>query len=275
MIHGRHTMSKLGYIHYNWPGFSFDDFLHFAAETGAGYVELQLTDVCENYAFDEERAAQVRAQVESHGLKVSALAAHNDFLQADPDAVAFQVDRMKQVAALAQILCDEPILRSEGGQPKDSVPQELWGAALYECFARCTGFADEMGVTLAIDNHGIVTNDGNLLIGLLKRINHPRIGSNLDTMNFRWAANSIENCNRFYSELAPFVKHTHLKDGFGSFKDYRGAALGEGEINLQHALSCLKNANYDGVYLAEYEGPETAGGVGYRKCMEWMKNALD
>ena len=264
-------MAKLGFIHYNWPGFSFDEFLRFAAETGAGYVELQLTDVCEGDNFDEERAAQVRREVESHGLKVSALAARNDFVQGDPEAVAFQVDRMKRVAQLATILCDEPILRSEGGAPKDSVPQENWGDALYECFARCTGFADELGVTLAIDNHGIVTNDGDLLLALLRRVNHPRIGSNLDTMNFRWAANSITDCNRFYAELAPFVKHTHLKDGFDSFKEYRGAALGEGEIDLAHALTSLQNAGYDGVYLAEYEGPETASGVGYRKCIEWMK----
>ena len=267
-------MSKLGFIHYNWPGFSFDDFLRFAEENGAGYVELQLTDVCEEDNFDEERAALVRTQVESHGLKVSALAARNDFVQSDPDAVAFQVDRMRRVAHLATVLCDEPILRSEGGAPKDSVPQEYWGDALYECFARCTSFADEMGVTLAIDNHGIVTNDGDLLIALLKRVNHPRIGSNLDTMNFRWADNSIEECNRFYTQLAPFVKHTHLKDGTGSFKEYRGAALGEGEIDLLHALSCLKNTGYSGVYLAEYEGSETANGVGYGKCLEWMKAHL-
>lgn len=264
-------MSKLGFIHYNWPGFSFGEFLKFAADNGAGWIELQLTDVCENDGFDIERAKEVRAQVESYGLKVSALAARNDFLQADPEAVAFQVDRMQRVAQLAQVLCDEPILRSEGGAPKDSVPPELWGDALYECFARCTQFADEMGVTLAIDNHGIVTNDGDLLIALLKRVAHPRIGSNLDTMNFRWADNSIEECNRFYSELAPLVKHTHLKDGRGSFKEYRGEALGEGEIDLQHALNCLKDAHYNGVYLAEYEGSERENGVGYGKCLQWMK----
>ena len=264
-------MSKLGFIHYNWPDFSFDDFLRFAAANGAGYVELQLTDVCENDHFDDKRAAEVRAKVENYGLKVSALASRNDFLQSDAEAVTFQVDRMKRVAQLAQILCDKPILRSEGGAPKDGVSQENWGEALYQCFSRCTDFADEMGVTLAIDNHGIVTNNGDLLIALLKRLNHPRIGSNLDTMNFRWAGNSIEDCNRFYSELAPFVKHTHLKDGFGSFKEYRGAALGEGEIDLPHALRCLQNANYDGVYLAEYEGDETQNGVGYAKCFTWMK----
>lgn len=49
-------MSKLGFIHYNWPDFSFDDFLRFAADSGAGYVELQLTDVCENDNFDATRA---------------------------------------------------------------------------------------------------------------------------------------------------------------------------------------------------------------------------
>ena len=36
----------------------------------------------------------------------------------------------------------------------------------------------------------------------------------------------------------------------------------------------LKDAGYDGVWCAEYEGPEVAGGVGYRKCLEWMQQHI-
>jgi sugar phosphate isomerase/epimerase len=90
-------------------------------------------------------------------------------------------------------------------------------------------------------------------------------------MNYRWFGHDVATCNRFYEMMAPHTLHTHLKDGFGSRENYKGAALGDGEIDLQHALTCLRKAGYNGVFCAEYEGPETQGGFGYRKCCEWMR----
>lgn len=267
-------MNKLGVIHYNWPGFSFEQFLEYCAKTGYGYVELQLPDVwCNDVADPERNAERVRNQVESFGLKVSAMAAHNDFVQLDPSAVREQVDRMHRVCGLARLLGTN-IIRSEGGTPKDSVPKEKWLDAMHGCFSRCVEFLDKQQVGLAIDNHGVVTNDGDLLFALIKKVNHKLVGTNLDTMNYRWYGHDIAACNRFYEILAPHTLHTHLKDGFGSRENYRGAALGDGEIDLSHALKCLRAAGYDGVWCAEYEGPEPQGGVGYRKCCEWMQKHI-
>jgi inosose dehydratase len=264
-------MARIGVIHYNFPGFTFDGFLDYAADAGFSYVELQCPDVWpKGEENPEARAAEVRKEVERRGLKVSALAAHNDFVQPDAEAVQAQVARMKRVAGLARILGDDAVLRSEGGQPKDSVPQEKWCDAMVECFSRCVPFVDEMKVGIAIDNHGLITNDGDLLFAVIQKVGHPLVGSNLDTMNFRWYGNDIPTCNRFYEMLAPHALHTHMKDGFDSRQNYRGAALGEGEIDLQHALDCLQRAGYQGVYTAEYEGPETQDGVGYRKCGQWL-----
>ena len=273
-------MLKIGVIHYNWPNFSFDEFLRFAAESGYGYVELTLGDVWPDHNLNgdagEMRAAakRVRDKVEAHGLKVSAFGAGNDFVQLEESAIQFEVERMRRVCELTRILGDSAVVRTEGGAPKDEVPPEKHWDAMGECFSRCTPFLDEMQVGLAVDNHGLITNEGDPFFAMLQKINHPLVGANLDTMNFRWWGNEIEDCNRFYELLAPHALHVHLKDGFDSRDDYKGAALGEGEIVLQHALTCLKNAGYDGVYTAEYEGPEAEGGVGYRKCAQWMQANL-
>jgi sugar phosphate isomerase/epimerase len=265
-------MAKIGVIHYNFPGFSFQNFLTFVSDTGYGYVELDLTDVWgPDVENPEQNAERVKKEVESYGLKVSALSARNDFVQLDEEAIRFQVERMKRVSGLAKILHEESVIRSEGGAPKESVPQERWLDAMYACFSRCVEFAEEMNIGIAIDNHGIVTNDGDLLYALLQKVNHRLIGTNLDTMNYRWYGHDIATCNRFYEIMAPHTLHTHIKDGFGSRRDYKGAALGDGEIHLWYALTCLKRAGYSGVYCAEYEGPEAQGGVGYRKCYEWLK----
>lgn len=277
-------MSKLGVIHYNFPGFSLEQFLQFAAETGYKYVELSITDIWDetvehplaeaDIARQSRRTEAVREQLEKLGLQVSSVAARNDFLQPTAEDLDFQVARMRGIASQVRLLGPDTVLRADGGWDKASVPQERWWPDVESCFQRCLDFIDKFQVTIAIDNHGTVTNNGPKLLELLKRLNNPLIGSNLDTMNYRWAGYSIEECNQFYTDVAPFVKHVHLKDGFGSRAEYKGAALGEGEIDLAHALSALKAANYQGVYCAEYEGKELEGGAGYRKCYEWMQRNL-
>ena len=129
-------------------------------------------------------------------------------------------------------------------------------------------------MSIALDNHGIATNDGDWQLSVFERIGSKRLGTNLDTMNYRWFGHDIQTCNRFYEMLAPHVLHMHLKDGADSRENYKGAALGEGEIDLAHALRCVKQAHYQGVWCAEYEGPEPEGGVGYEKCCQWMKTHI-
>jgi len=266
-------MAKLGVIHYNAPGPDLEGFLTYAAETGFGYVELQLPDVWpEGEDNPEAHAESVRRMVDGKGLVVSALASHNDFVVLGEEEVAAQVAKMKRIAALAQIIGADT-LRTEGGSPKDSVPESRWVEAMAGCLTRCAEFAEPMGVKLAVDNHGWVTNDGDLLVELFEKVGSPNVGSNLDTMNLRWFGHDLEKIDCFYEMLAPHVLHTHLKDGTGSRENYVGAALGDGEINLTYATDCLRKAGYDGVWCAEYEGREHSG-IGYRKCLEWMQANL-
>jgi len=268
---------KIGVIHYNFPGYSFTDFLKYASQTGYGYVELSTGgDVWGRGADNPERKAEsVRKEVESFGLKVSALSAENDFIVLEEEAVKAQVERMGRVCRLARILGAD-VIRTEGGSPKDSVPKERWVEAMAGCLTRCIGFAEKNDVRLAVDNHGHVTNDGDLQVELFQRVGSERVGANMDTMNYRWAGHSLDKIAHFYEIVAPYTFHTHMKDGTGSLREYRGAALGEGEIDLKHAIKCLKDAGYDGAYCAEYEGPEGAdtGFRGYKKCFEWLKANL-
>ena len=57
-------MKKLGIVHYNFPGFSFQWFLKFTAEAGYRYVELQLPDVWgKDVVNPEQYAERVRKEV--------------------------------------------------------------------------------------------------------------------------------------------------------------------------------------------------------------------
>ncbi len=265
---------KFGVIHYNAPGETLAEFLDWAAATGFQYVELTCDDLgLEGSQNPHAEAEKVRDMLEQRGLKASAVAAHNDFVVLEADEVAQQMERLEVICELAQIAGTD-VLRTEGGAPKDEVPEDRWAEAITNCCRQALEFIEPMAMKLAIDNHGVVSNDIPLLLEVIESVNSPLVGSNLDTMNVRWYGWSVAECDEFYPQLAPHVLHTHMKDGTGNREDYQGAALGDGEIHLDYAVELLKEVGYDGVWCAEYEGPEVAEGVGYRKCLEWMQQHI-
>lgn len=261
---------KYGVIHYNTPGANLEEFLAWASDSGFDCTELEIPDIWpQDEENPEKRAEEVRALLEKYSMAPTELAAHNDFNVVDPDAVDFQINRMKRIFNLAEI-AGFKIIRTEGGSPKDTISEDQVAGALANCLKRCIPFTEEKQISMAVDNHGYLTNNADLLYNVLTEVNHPLIGSNLDTMNYRWYGYSIEELDAVYKRIAPFVKHTHLKDGTGTRDAYKGAALGEGEIHLEYAVKVLKEAGYKGPWIAEYEGPE-GDGVGYKKCLAWMK----
>lgn len=263
---------KIGVIHYNWPGYSFEGFLERAAQIGYKYLEISISDFWDGESKDAERKAeQTRKLLEKHGLRVSALTAGNDFLQPTREELDAQIERYRYVCKVTPHVGTR-VVRTDGGWNRaGKVPQEQWDAMLLEAFKRCAEFLEELDVRVALDNHGLSTNDGDWQLSLIQRVGSDRLGVNFDTMNYRWFGHSVQRIRHFCDILAPHVFHTHMKDGTGSRDLYKGAALGQGEIDLAYAVASFRKAGYDGAWCAEYEGPEPEGGVGYDKCYQWLK----
>ncbi|MCK5805206.1 MAG: sugar phosphate isomerase/epimerase [Lentisphaeria bacterium] len=258
-----------GLIHYNTPGDTFEDFVKFAADSGFDCVEVMITDVWAKGAeFSTDRAHEAREILDKHGIFASALTAANDFVQVETAAIAAEVERMRQVARLAQIVGTD-VLRTEGGQPKD-IPEEKWAGAIADCLKACLPFCEDMGVKMAVDNHGVVSNNPKVLLPALEAVSSPFAGSNLDTMNLRWWGNPVEDLPGIYRALAPYVLHTHMKDGTGARAEYQGEALGDGEIPLSVAVDELVAAGYRGSWTAEWEGKGDKA-EGYQACLAWLK----
>ena len=263
-------MKKLGVIHYNTPGETVEEFLDWVKATGFEYIELQVGDVWPDESVEAgDEPAKVKQMLDDRGLICDAVASCNDFIVLEEDDIASQVARMKTICALAAEVGADTI-RTEGGQPKPSVPVEKYADAMAECLKRCLEFCEPAGMKLAVDNHGMASNDGDLLVKTFEMVGSKLVGTNLDTMNYRWAGHDLETIDRYYEIVAPWVLHTHLKDGVGCRGEYNGKALGNGEINLAKAIECCVGAGYNGVWCAEWEGKGDKG-VGYAQCLEWMK----
>jgi len=263
---------KIGVIHYNFPDMNWIQFLDYCARTGYEYIEVAIGDVWDKDTADPvARAKEARKQMDDRGVKAGALSAGNDFVLLDEAAIAEQIERMKRICLDLAPIVGTDTIRTEGGWKKDAVPPEKYEEAIAGCLRRCVPFIEPAGIKLAVDNHGHVTNDADLQVRIFEAVGSKNVGSNVDTMNYRWAGHDLATIDRYYEIIAPYVFHTHMKDGTGSLGDYKGAALGEGEINLKHAIACLRKVGYDGVWCAEYEGPEREGGAGYAKCCQWLK----
>ena len=266
-------MGKIGMIHYCTQGklktAALPEFLDYAAKTGFQVLELQYRDMETSPGiYSIEKAQQVRRWCDDRGLQVSQLSTGNDFVTLNPCDVKQQAERMRWLAKCALELGTKN-LRTEGGQPKDSVSPQDYEKAICGCIEQCLPWMEELGITFSIDNHGLVSNDVELLLKVLNRFKHPLVGNNLDTANLRWYGHSLEAIDGFYKRLAPFVKSTHFKDCIGDRSNYQCQVLGQGEVHLETALACLKQAGYQGNYIAEYEGALDAAD-GYRQCREWL-----
>ncbi len=269
---GVRDAAPIGVIHYNFPNYSMEDFLSYAEKTGFGYVELQVNDVWDEelpFARAEEEARKLRQALDTHGLKVSALASRNDFVQLEPNVVRGEAERMEKVCDLAGILGTNT-LRTEGGRPKDSVPESQWVEAISMCLTACLDFVEDRDFYLAVDNHGLATNDGDRQVAIFERVGSKHVGANMDVMNYRWFGHDLETVYRFYDLIAPFTFHSHMKDGFGSRENYVCMPLGEGELDMERAIDALKKVGYRGVWCVEYEGKEEPA-VGYRKGLEYLR----
>ncbi|MEW6358248.1 MAG: sugar phosphate isomerase/epimerase [Planctomycetota bacterium] len=265
---------KLGIIHYNFPNHSLSDFLRAIKKIGYGYTEIGCRDVWADGTDDPERQAEaLRKDMDKIGLKCSAVSAGNDFVLLDDELIKKQVERMKRICGLARIMGTN-VLRTEGGVPKESVPEAKWVDAMAGCLKRMADFVEKEDYYLAVDNHGHVTNNGELQVNLFETVGSKHIGANLDTMNYRWKGHDLPTVYRFWEMVAPYTFHTHFKDGVGSQKEYRGTELGSGELDLPKAVAALKKAGYKGVWTVEYEKKDGDREEGAKKSLDYLKTIL-
>ncbi|HOL21576.1 MAG TPA: sugar phosphate isomerase/epimerase family protein [bacterium] len=262
---------KIGVINYNISGFSLEELFKWCSENSVGYVELMRKDVWEDITKSENRIKDISNLLTKYGIKISQISSDSDFIQKTEDEFKKQVWMVGEMCKMIKDLGFNQ-LRIDGGWPKEGVDEKNYRNLVIKGASAVTEIAEKEGVYLALDNHGVVTNNYILLLDVLGTVNSKHLGTNLDTMNYRWYGYRVDKLTEIYKKVAPYALHTHLKDGTGTRETYKGAVLGEGEIPLLDAIKILKDSGYNGVWCVEYEGKE--GADGYKKCVEWLKRNL-
>lgn len=138
---------------------------------------------------------------------------------------------------------------------------QLFSEGLGKVLRRTSGLSVAMG----IENHGFQGNNLAFLLNVFKRVGSHRLGMTLDTGNFYWRGYPLSEVYGILAVLAPYAKHTHLKNIHypeGLREQTREAGweygvhvspLDEGDIDHAAVVRLLRDAGYHGDLCIEDE----------------------
>jgi len=203
--------------------------------------------------YDRSTLLRVKMNRLRSGTQLAAWAIDSDLAS---DAAADQRAYLARAIETARWL-NAPLLRlTLGGAAGDRAAY----ARSVDILSTVLPVAAALRVRLAIENHGGLSADPQVLLDLMARFPSPYLGVCVDFGNFDAALDAPQSVGR----LAPHALHVHAKarafkaDGQEATIDYRGC------------LSALQAANYDGAISIEYEGDGDAA-AGIRKTRDLIQ----
>ncbi len=178
-----------------------------------------------------------------------------DLGHADDDERRRAVERhFKWVAAARFLGCHAIRVNARG-----TGTREEQAARAAESLHRLGTVADDYGIDVIVENHGGLSSNGDWLAEVMRRADHPRVGTLPDFGNFRIAEGEWYDRYEGVRELMPFARAVSAKshdfddDGYERHTDYR------------KMLRIVLDAGYRGYVGIEYEGGELDEADGIRR----------
>jgi sugar phosphate isomerase/epimerase len=181
-----------------------------------------------------------------NAMPFSGAAISTNMCQPHPDERARQLKEIRKWVDATEWL-GASHLRVFGGElPKGATVQQgvEW---VVETMKPACDYAARKGITLGIEDHHGITARAEPVLEILKRVDSPYAGINLDISNF--SANSAEDEYAQIEACVPFATHTHIRDRFTD---------SHAPIDLDRVWRIFARAGYKGYMSAEYEGEEDA-----------------
>lgn len=235
----------------------------------------------------EERlalAAKLRARADELSMDINAYTIGANLYQGSPEADACEVEKIKRKLDVAKVL-GVSVLRHDAcwSVPREGKVRSF--DAMLPVIAKnareITEYAQTLGIRTCVENHGFVAQDSDRMERLFNAVAHENFGLLVDMGNFVCVD---EDNVTAVSRVAPYAVHAHAKDmyksktggeGFGQTRGcnyFKGAVLGEGDVDVARCVQILKKAGYDGYLSIEFEGSEDcidgiARGFAYLKTL--------
>ncbi len=222
---------------------------------------------------DARSAPSVRSWADDSGIAIRSVGGYSDFAQVDDDALAAELVRLRRACELASEL-EVGIVRAFVGEPKAGLGLAESRSRAVDAFGLAAVFAAELGVTLAIENHGRLMAEGRQLASLVEEIDSPRVKLTLDSGNFCWAGRDLDQARDDFEAVLPHAVCVHVKDGVWTDEGFEFVPAGRGSLPIARLIDDLHARCYGGPIYSEYEG---AGDFldGTRESVSFLSSALD
>jgi L-ribulose-5-phosphate 3-epimerase len=199
-------------------------------------------------AQDQNYLNQMKARANDHGVKSLLIMCDNEGNLGDPDRNKRNkaVENHYKWAEAAAFLDCHSIRVNARSDNALSYDDQLDLAA--DGLSRLVEFCSDLKINTIVENHGGLSSNGAWLSSLMKKINHPRVGTLPDFGNF--LINNDEWYDRYkgVNELMPFAKAVSAKSHeFDSNGD-------EVRTNYRKMMKIVLDAGYSGYVGIEYEG---------------------
>jgi len=222
------------------PTMTLFEFIDFASELPLDAVELTSyywADTTDAYA------EKLKAHAAKKKLAISGVPVGNNFCVKDPAKYKAQIQSVKDWTERAAKVGATTVRIFAGNLEKGDTledAQKRVVAAMNEC---CE-VAEKLGIFLALENHGGITDTPEHLLELVKPVKSKALGVNIDTGNFHTADPYAD-----IAKIAPYGVVSQVKTEVFPGNKREEADLGK-------VVKILKDANFHGFVALEYEAKE-------------------
>lgn len=225
---------------------TYPDLVRYAVEHGLDGLDLTVywfpQPLAESWLLELKRLAY-REAVEIYSISV-----RTEMTRPTPELRRKEVEEIKSWVDVAALLGAGHIRVFGGRVPAGATEDQAAGWAA-EVLAQGAEYAGRKGVFLGLENHGGVTERAETIVRIVKQVNSPWVGINLDTGNFdKDVFRQIEIC-------LPYAVNAQVKS---QMRDDSGRVV---ESDWDRIFAMFARSGYRGYLALEYDGkepPETA-----------------
>lgn len=224
------------------PTLKLEDFIDDCAR-----MELEGTELT-SYYFPKDATPEYLRKIKSQcfrlGLDISGTAVGNNFCLPPGEKRDEQLAMVRQWIVNAEIL-GAPVIRIFAGTvAKGQDPGEAH-KLIVEGIEQCCELAGAHGVFLALENHGGPTSTADGLLALVRDVQSPWFGVNVDTGNFH-----SPTCYEELERIAPYALNVQVKVVMSPSGGAKEPA------DFKRLARIMTGAGYRGYIVLEYEEKE-------------------
>jgi sugar phosphate isomerase/epimerase len=159
---------------------------------------------------------------------------------------------------IAAVLGCHSIRCNTGAREGDAEAQDRCA----ESFTSLLDYADAYEINVTIENHWGLSSEPDWLVGLMKKVNHPRFGTLPDFGNFPDTVDRYDAVQ----QMMPYAKALSAK--CYDFDDNTGD---ETKIDFKRMMDIALSAGYSGYVGIEYEGERLSERDGILACKKLLE----